>query len=99
MKIASYKKYDYYLVMCWEYMFLHAKLWIPDGEILVFMAVIHLFTIDEYDVTTPVFYIRVKSQINCGYVTILNQKRLSLATMAKSAIDNCFSRSVCSNSM
>ena len=41
-------------------------------------------------------YIRVTSQINCGDVTILNQKRVSLATMAKSAIDNCFSRIVCS---
>ena len=44
----------------------------------------------------PVSYIRVMSQFNCGDVTILNQKRLSLATMAKSAIDNCFSRIVCS---
>ena len=47
-------------------------------------------SIDEYDVTMPVSYIRVTSQINCGDVTILNQKRLSLATMAISAIDNCF---------
>ena len=37
-----------------------------------------------------VSYIRVTSQINCGDVTILNQKRLSLATRAKPAIDNCF---------
>ena len=37
-----------------------------------------------------VSYIRVTSQINCGDVTILTQKRLSLATTAKSAIDNCF---------
>ena len=87
--------------------FLHAKPWIPGGEISIFTAVIHLWisplrqfararTIDEYDVTIPVSYIRVTSQINCGDVTILNQKRLSLATMAKSAIDNCFSRIVCS---
>ena len=53
-------------------------------------------TIDEYGVTMPVSYIRVTSQINCGDVTILNQKRLSLATMAKSAIVNCFSGIVCS---
>ena len=53
-------------------------------------------TIDEYDVLMPVSYIRVTSQINCGDVTILNQKRLSLATMAKSAVDNYFSRIVCS---
>ena len=37
-----------------------------------------------------VSYIHVTSQINCGDVTILNQKRLSLATTVKSAIDNCF---------
>ena len=43
-----------------------------------------------HDVTMLVSYIRVTSQINCGDVTILNQKRLSLATTAKSAIDNCF---------
>ena len=37
-----------------------------------------------------VSYIRVTSQINCGDVTMLNQKRLSLATTAKSAIDDFF---------
>ena len=36
------------------------------------------------------------SHINSGDVTILNQKRLSLATMTKSAIVNCFSGIVCS---
>ena len=45
------------------------------------------WTIDEYDVTMPVSYIRVTSQINCGDIAILNQKSLSLATTAKSAID------------
>ena len=47
-------------------------------------------TIDEYDVTMLVSYIRVTSQINGGDVKILNKKRLSIATTAKSAIDNCF---------
>ena len=46
-------------------------------------------TIDKCDVTMPVSYIRVTSQINCGDITIVNQKILSLATMAKSAVDNC----------
>ena len=53
-------------------------------------------TIDEYDVTIPVSYICVTSQISCGDITILSQKRLSLGTMAKSAIENCFSGIVCS---
>ena len=44
----------------------------------------------EYDVTMLVPYVRVTSQNNCGDVTILSQKRPSLATMAKSAIDDCF---------
>ena len=35
-------------------------------------------------------YVRVTSQINCGDVTILSQKRPSLAAMAKSAIDDWF---------
>ena len=43
-----------------------------------------------------VSYIRVTSQINCGDVIILNQKRLSLATTAKSAIDNYFGGIECS---
>ena len=43
-----------------------------------------------------VSYIRVTSQINCGDVTILNQKILSLVTTAKSAIDNCFGGIECS---
>ena len=34
----------------------------------------------------PVSYIRVTSQINCGDVTMLNKKRLSSVTMAKSEI-------------
>ena len=88
--------------------FLHVKPGgLPGGEISIFMAVIQEWrsplrqfararTIDEYDVTMPVSYIRMTSQTNCGDVTILNQKSLSLATMAKSAIDNCFSRIVCS---
>ena len=57
---------------------------------------VHARTINEYDVTMLVSYIRVTSQINCGDVTILNQKRLSLTTMAKSAIDNCFGGIECS---
>ena len=39
----------------------------------------------------PVPYVRVTSQVIYGDVTILSQKRPSLATMAKSAIDDCFS--------
>ena len=35
----------------------------------------------------PVPHVRVTSQINCGNVTLLSQKRPPLATMAKSAID------------
>ena len=84
-----------------NFYFLHARPRIPGDEIAIFTAVIHWWrsplhqfararTIDEYDVTMLVSYIRVTSQINCGDVTILNQKRLSLATTAKSAIDNCF---------
>ena len=40
--------------------------------------------------------VRVTSQIHCGDVTMLNRKRPSLATVAKWAIDHCFSRIVCS---
>ena len=70
----------------------------PGGEKSIFSAVIHWWrlplrqlararTINEYDATMPVSYIRVTSQITCGDVKIISQKRLSLA---KSAIDNCF---------
>ena len=90
-----------------ECVFLHAKPWTPDGQKSIFTTVIHYWrstlrqfgrarTIDEYDVTMPVSYIRVTPQINCNDVTVSNQKRLSLATMAKSVIDNCFSGIVCS---
>ena len=48
-------------------------------------------TIDEYDVT-----VCVTSPISCGDIAILSQKKLSLATKAKSVIDNGFSRIVCS---
>ena len=44
----------------------------------------------------PVPNVRVSSQINCDGVAMLSQKRLTLATMAKSVIDNCFSGIVCS---
>ena len=47
-------------------------------------------TIDDYDVTMPVTGVRVASQINYSDVTMLNQKKTSLATMAKSAVDNYF---------
>ena len=87
--------------------FLHARPRIPDDEITIFTVIIHWWrshlrqfararTIDEYDVTVLVSYIRVMSQINCSDVTILNQKRLSLATTAKSAIGNCFGGIECS---
>ena len=84
--------------------FLHARPWIPGDEIAIFTAVIHEWRSSlrqfaraiEYDVTMLVTYIRVTSRIYCGDVTILNQKRLSLATTAKSAIDNCFGEIECS---
>ena len=89
------------LHLMWDEYFLHTKPWIPGGEKSIFTAVIHQWrsllrqfaraaTIGEYDVTMPVRYVRVTSQINRGDLTILSQKRPSLATMAKSAIDNCF---------
>ena len=70
-----------------ELVFLHARPWIPGDEIAIFTAVIHLWrsplrqfsharTIDEYDVTMLVSYIRVTSQINGGDVTILNKQRV-----------------------
>ena len=52
--------------------------------------------IDEFDVTMALNNIRVTSQINCGDVTILSQKRLFLTPMAKPAIDNCCNGFVCS---
>ena len=87
--------------------FLHTKLWILGGKKSIFTAVIHLWrspfpqfararTIDEYDVTMPAPRVHVTSQINCGDVTMPSQKRPSLATMAKPAINNCFSEIVCS---
>ena len=44
---------------------------------------------EQYDITMPVPRVRVTSQINCDDVTMLSQKRPSLATMAKWAIDDC----------
>ena len=44
------------------------------------------------NMTKAVSSVRVTSQVNCGDVTMLSQKGPSLATMAKSAIDNCFWR-------
>ena len=98
-------KLQWSLICYWN--FLHARPWVPGDEIAIFTAVIHLWrsplrqfararTIDEYDVTMLVSYICMTSQINCGDVTILNQKRLSLATAAESAIDNCFGGIECS---
>ena len=77
------------------------------GKKSIFMTVIHLWrspfrqfalarTIDKYDITMPAPHVRVTSQINCGDVTMLIQKRPSSATMAKSAINNWFSEIVCS---
>ena len=51
----------------------------------------HARTIDEYDVTVLVPRVDMTSQINCGDVIMLSQKRLSLATMAKWAINDRFS--------
>ena len=53
-------------------------------------------TIDECDFAMPVPRFRVTSQINCGDATKRNQKRPSLATMAKWAIGGCFNGIVCS---
>ena len=47
-------------------------------------------TIDEHVVKMPVARVCVTSQINYGDVTLISQKKLSLATMAKSTIDNGF---------
>ena len=41
-------------------------------------------------------HVSVTSQINYGDIIMLSQKRPSLPTMAKSVIDNCFGRIVCS---
>ena len=77
-----------------DHFFLHAKIWIQGGEKSIFTAVIHQWrwllcqfasatTIHEYDITMPVPYIHVMAQIKCGDVTILSQKRPSLATIGK----------------
>ena len=77
-------------------LFLHAKLWIPWWEIDIhgcyslFRQFARARTIKEYDVTLPVPHNRVTSQIGCGDVAMLSQKRPSLATMTKSAIDKYF---------
>ena len=36
----------------------------------------HVRTIEEYDITMPVLYVRVTSQINCGGVTMSSLKKL-----------------------
>ena len=83
-----------------KYIFLHDKPWVPGGEKSIFTAIIdklrsHLLqigrarTIDEHDVTMPVPEVRITSKINSGDVKMLRQKRPSLATMAKSVIDDC----------
>ena len=43
----------------------------------------------------PVLHVGLASQINFGDVTMLSQKRPSLATMAKLAIDNYFLVELC----
>ena len=69
-----------------DFIFLHAKPWIPGGEKSIFTVVIHQWrsplrqfararTIDEYDVTMPVPRIRMTSQINCDDVTMLIKKK------------------------
>ena len=45
---------------------------------------------EQSDVTMQVLHIRMTSKINCDDATILSQKRLSLATMAKLVISNFF---------
>ena len=66
------------------------------GEDRLLRQIARARTIDEYDVEMLVPHVRETSQINCGDVTMLSQKRPSSAKMAKSAIDNCFSEIVCS---
>ena len=95
-------KYPFCTVCLNDYFnFIHAKPWIPGGDKSIFMAVIHQWrlllrqfaratAIGEYDVTMPLPYVRVTPQIICGDVTIINQKKPSLAAMAKSAIDDWF---------
>ena len=39
-------------------------------------------TLDGYDVTMPVHHVRVTSQLNCEYVTMLSQKKNAVS-------DNC----------
>ena len=81
------------------YIYWHAKPWIPGGEKSIFTVVIHYWrsplcqfvrarTIDEYDVTMQVHRAHVTSQISCDDVTMLSQKRPSLATMEKWATDD-----------
>ena len=71
-------------------MFLLAKPWKPGVEKSIYTIVIHWWrslvcqfarerTIDENGVTVPVTRIRVKSQINCSDVTMLNQKKKVLS--------------------
>ena len=56
-------------------------------------------TIDEYEVAMPVTHVRMTSQINCGDVTMLSQNRPPLATIVKSAIDDCFLVELCVHDM
>ena len=52
--------------------------------------------IDDYDCTMSVPPVCVTSQIKCVDMTMLSQKRPSLVTMEKWAIDDCFCEIVCS---
>ena len=52
-------------------------------------------TLDEYGVTIAVCRVRVMLKITCGDVTMLSQTGSSLATLAKSAIDNGFNGIMC----
>ena len=80
---------------------LHGRPWIPDDEKSTFTVVIHQWksplrqftrvrTIDKNYVTMPAPRVHATLQISCGDVTMLGQKRPSLATMAKWAVCDRF---------
>ena len=57
--------------------------------------VLHARTINEYDVTMPVPWVQLTSQINCGDVTMLSQKRPLLGTIVNWVIDDLYLVELC----
>ena len=82
------------MVMCFSCMLSHEYQEVRNRySQFLFISEDHLCTnlyMQEYDFTMPVPHIPVMSKIDSGEVTMLSQKVLLLATMAKSVIDNCF---------